>query len=156
MILLFYYLALQQNDELVTSLCMQLHLSGERGKYHCDESALHYLCPKRKVLKQVKGHQPLDEEWTLILMRVLSANKKTSTKMQLHPICFTIIFWSGHYANTYLSDLIFSLRPNWQFWALLYATLGQSDCTLSRCSTHCRENFNKSYQIFNFELQQMI
>ena len=40
MILLFYYLTLQQNDTLVTSLCMQLHFSGERGKYNCDESAL--------------------------------------------------------------------------------------------------------------------
>ena len=40
MILLFYYLTLQQNHALMTLLCMQLHFSGERGKYHCDESAL--------------------------------------------------------------------------------------------------------------------
>ena len=33
MILLFYYLLLQQNDALVTSLCMQLHFTKVRGKY---------------------------------------------------------------------------------------------------------------------------
>ena len=40
MILLFYHLPLQQNHALVMSLFMQLHFSGERGKYHGDESAL--------------------------------------------------------------------------------------------------------------------
>ena len=40
MILLFYYLTPLQNQAPVTSLCMQLHFSEERGKYHCDESAL--------------------------------------------------------------------------------------------------------------------
>ena len=40
MILLFYYSTLQQNHALMMSLCMSLHFSGERGKYHCDESAL--------------------------------------------------------------------------------------------------------------------
>ena len=39
MSLLFYYLTLQQKNTLLTSLCMQLHFSGERGKYNCDESA---------------------------------------------------------------------------------------------------------------------
>ena len=40
MILLFYYQPLQQNHALVMSLFMQLHFSGERGKYHGNESAL--------------------------------------------------------------------------------------------------------------------
>ena len=40
MILLFYYLTLQQNHALVTPLCIQLHFSGEMGKYHVNESAL--------------------------------------------------------------------------------------------------------------------
>ena len=35
MILLFYYLMLYQKDTPVTPLCMQLHFSGENGKYHC-------------------------------------------------------------------------------------------------------------------------
>ena len=40
MILIFYYLTLQQNHALETSFCMQLHFSEKRGKYHCDVSAL--------------------------------------------------------------------------------------------------------------------
>ena len=39
MILLFYHLLLQQNNALVMSICMQLHFSEERGKYHGGESA---------------------------------------------------------------------------------------------------------------------
>ena len=35
MILLFYQLPMQQSGALVTSLCMQLHFRGKRGKYHC-------------------------------------------------------------------------------------------------------------------------
>ena len=31
---------LKQNRAFVTSLCMQLLFIGERGKYHCNESAL--------------------------------------------------------------------------------------------------------------------
>ena len=37
--LLFYYLMLQQNDILVMSHCMELHFSGERGKF-CFAAAL--------------------------------------------------------------------------------------------------------------------
>ena len=63
MILLFYYLMLQQNDALVTSLCMQLYFSGEGGKYHCDERAL--PVPKKGGVDKVKIHLSSDEEFII-------------------------------------------------------------------------------------------
>ena len=52
MIQLFYYLALYQNKALGTSLCIQLHFSVKRGKYHYNESD--YLCLKKKGIEKGK------------------------------------------------------------------------------------------------------
>ena len=52
--LLFYHLPLQQNDALVTSLCMQLHFRKERSKYHWMRVCC--LSPKREVLRKAKRH----------------------------------------------------------------------------------------------------
>ena len=50
MVMLFYYLALYHNEVLVTSLCVQLHFSGKRGKQGRDGSALPMT--KKKRLKE--------------------------------------------------------------------------------------------------------
>ena len=56
---------------------MQLHFSKERGKYHCQESAL-----KKEGVRKAKANQPLDEKWTLILMRALKTNTKTGMRTE--------------------------------------------------------------------------
>ena len=53
--MLFYYLAMQQNEVLMTSLGMQLHFSEKRGKYHCYRECT-TCAQKRKVLRKVKQH----------------------------------------------------------------------------------------------------
>ena len=59
MILLSYYYTLQQNHAFLTSLCIQLHFSQERGKYHCDESAL----PVTRKERGEKGKSASDLRW---------------------------------------------------------------------------------------------
>ena len=47
----FYYLALQQNEALMMSICIQLYFSGQRGKPRCDGCAL----PAHKKKGNKKG-----------------------------------------------------------------------------------------------------
>ena len=61
MFILFYYLALKQNYMPVTSLCMQLYLSGERGKHQCDGSAL----PVPKKEKHWEGLNDIGPKWKM-------------------------------------------------------------------------------------------
>ena len=59
MVLIFYHLLLQQNNALMMSLYMHLLFIGERGKYHCHESAL----PVTKKERGEKGENPSALGW---------------------------------------------------------------------------------------------
>ena len=67
MILLFYHLPLQQNDALLTSLCMQLRFRKERGKYHLRRVGA-TCAQKREVLRKAKQHQLSDLRKSLLFV----------------------------------------------------------------------------------------
>ena len=108
MILIFYYLTLQQNHALVTSFCMQLHFSEERGKYHCDVSALPVTNKERGWKRQSASALGWKTDTNIVACFVLIHSPVFVFAIKTHNnicVCFS---FEGWYAFAFLTSSLFS------------------------------------------------
>ena len=89
---------------------------------------------KREVLRKVKGHQPSNDEWTLILMCVLSANKLSDNLVPyIRPVC--LIPFDYRIMGTELPRNLILVREIVQILPIVEHKRVHQLRTLSLCST---------------------
>ena len=116
---------------------MQLHFSGERGKYHCDESEL--TCDqKREVLWKAKALRWNGHTLTLVTTSL-------PTKMQLHAKWRhnSSLIKKQNVTTTWLPILPDNQLP--ECWSFTFFSIGE----LYRDGLGVEQNYEKAFEMFS-------